>query len=227
MSKIKCLVIDDEELARTLMIKYISDTPNLELVGEFENALEALPLIKDSSVDLIFLDIQMPTIKGTDFAKIIGAEIHIIFTTAYTEYALEGYELNVVDYLLKPITFNRFLSAVNKIKSTTNSLESIEDTITVKSGYDLYKIKYADILYIKSDSEYVTFYTENKKIMSLQSLKSLQKQLPPSIFMRVHRSYIVNKTRVSSLKGRDLYIAEALIPISDSYFDQVKLELFK
>ncbi|ADV51343.1 two component transcriptional regulator, LytTR family [Cellulophaga algicola DSM 14237] len=227
MNKIKCIVIDDEELARTLIIKYISDTPNLALVGDFENALEALPLIKNSAIDLIFLDIQMPAINGTDFAKIIGADTNIIFTTAYTEYALEGYELNVVDYLLKPITFNRFLSAVNKVKSKAVPLENIEDSITVKSGYDLYKIKYADILYIKSDSEYVTFYTESKKIMSLQSLKSLLKQIPPSQFMRVHRSYIVNKTKVTSLKGRDLFITDSLIPISDSYYDQVKSELFQ
>ncbi|WP_158979057.1 LytTR family DNA-binding domain-containing protein [Cellulophaga sp. L1A9] len=227
MSKIKCLVIDDEELARALIIKYISDTPNLELMGEYENALEALPLIKNSAIDLIFLDIQMPAINGTDFAKIIGADTNIIFTTAYTEYALEGYELNVVDYLLKPITFNRFLTAVNKVKSKAEPAESIEDSITVKSGYDLHKIKYADILYIKSDSEYVTFYTAHKKIMSLQSLKSLLKQIPASLFMRVHRSYIVNKTKVTSLKGRDLYITDTLIPISDSYYDQVKLELFQ
>ncbi|WP_282165188.1 LytR/AlgR family response regulator transcription factor [Cellulophaga baltica] len=227
MSKIKCLVIDDEELARALIIKYISDTPNLELIGEYENALEALPLIKNSSINLIFLDIQMPAINGTDFAKIIGADTNIIFTTAYTEYALEGYELNVVDYLLKPITFNRFLTAVNKVKSKTTPVASIEDSITVKSGYDLYKLKYADILYIKSDSEYVTFYTESKKIMSLQSLKALQKQIPTSHFMRVHRSYIINKTKVTSLKGRDLFINETLIPISDSYYDQVKLELFQ
>ncbi|MBO0593718.1 response regulator transcription factor [Cellulophaga sp. E16_2] len=227
MNKIKCIVIDDEELARTLIIKYISDTPNLALVGDFENALEALPLIKNSSIDLIFLDIQMPAINGTDFAKIIGADTNIIFTTAYTEYALEGYELNVVDYLLKPITFNRFLTAVNKVKSKALPAESIEDSITVKSGYDLHKIKYADILYIKSDSEYVTFYTAHKKIMSLQSLKSLLKQIPTSLFMRVHRSYIVNKTKVTSLKGRDLFITDSLIPISDSYYDQVKSELFQ
>lgn len=226
MIKIKCIVIDDEELARTLLKSYIKDIDFLELVGDFENPINALKKIKDEPVDLIFLDIQMPELKGTDFAKIVGSETKIIFTTAYAEYAIEGFNLNVLDYLLKPITFTRFLEAVNKYQAKKDIISISEQTITIKSGYDLYKVKYTDIHYIKSDSEYVTFYTTDKKIMSLLSLKSLESTIPSSSFIRVHRSYIVNKNHVTALKGRDLLLGETLIPISDSYYDKVKSELF-
>tara|TARA_R110002050_G_scaffold56512_4_gene127234 strand:+ start:55274 stop:55939 length:666 start_codon:yes stop_codon:yes gene_type:complete len=219
---IQCLVIDDEELARTLLKTYISKVDFLEVVGDFENPIEALKKIKETKIDLIFLDIQMPELKGTDFAKIINPETKIIFTTAYTEYAIEGFNLNVLDYLLKPITFNRFLEAIHKFKTTTNT----EQTITIKSGYDLFKVNYSDIRYIKSDSEYVTYYTVDKKIMSLQSLKTIENTFPSSKFLRVHRSYIINKSKVTALKGRELILGETRIPISDSYFDKVKSELF-
>ncbi len=223
MKTIKCIVIDDEELARTLLKSYIDKIDFLELVDDFENPVDAMRITKDSDIDIIFLDIQMPELKGTDFAKMIDSKNKIIFTTAYSEYALEGFELNALDYLLKPITFERFLQAVNKYK---NEVELIEDTITVKSGYDLHKLKYDDILYVESDNDYVIFYTSDKKIMSHQTLKSLEQKLPFSIFMRVHRSYIVNKQKVSALKGRDLLISDAKIPVSDSYYDAVKKELF-
>ena len=223
MNTIKCVVIDDEELARALLKSYIDQVDFLELVNDFENPVDAMQVIKNSTIDIIFLDIQMPELKGTDFAKMIDPSTKVIFTTAYSEYALEGFELNALDYLLKPITFERFLQSVNKFKLED---DLIEDTLTVKSGYDLHKLKYDDILYIESDSEYVKFYTSGKKIMSHQTLKSLEQKLPASSFMRVHRSYIVNKQKVSALKGRDLLIAGTEIPVSDSYFEAVKKELF-
>ncbi|MFY0712932.1 response regulator transcription factor [Seonamhaeicola sp. NFXS20] len=223
MNKVKCIIIDDEELARTLIQSYIDKIDFLEVVDSFENPLNAIPILKESHVDIIFLDIQMPELKGTDFAKLINPKTKIIFTTAYSEYALEGYNLNALDYLLKPITFERFLQAVNKFKKEDTF---IEDSITVKSGYDLHKLKYDDILYVESDNEYVVFFTSEKKIMSHQTLKSLEKKLPASLFLRVHRSYIVNKQKVSALKGRDLLISEVKIPVSDSYYDTVKTELF-
>ncbi|MCB4808465.1 LytTR family DNA-binding domain-containing protein [Tamlana sp. 62-3] len=223
MTKIKCVVIDDEELARTLIKSYIDKVDFLELVDDFENPIDAIQTLKAGQVHLVFLDIQMPQLKGTDFAKIIDTNLKVIFTTAYSEYALEGYELNVLDYLLKPITFERFLQAVNKYKKES---VLIENTITVKSGYDLHKLHFDDILFIESDSEYVNFYLNNKKIMSHQSLKTLQQTLPDSIFMRVHRSYIVNKQKVSVLTGRILQISKHNIPVSDSYFELVKTELF-
>ncbi|HDZ06052.1 hypothetical protein LCGC14_0129810 [marine sediment metagenome] len=224
MNRINCIVVDDEELARALLITYIKKLDYLNLVGEAENPLEALQLMKEHDVDVLFLDIQMPEIKGTDFAKMVDSNTKIIFTTAYSQYALEGYELNATDYLLKPITFERFVTAVNKVKPN-NTVEKT-DAITVKSGYDLHKVKYEDILYIVSDSEYVTFHLSDKKIISNQRLKALEQELPSSMFMRVHRSYIINKNSVTGLKGRDLLLSDVIIPVSDSYYDQVKEELF-
>ena len=224
MNRINCIVVDDEELARALLITYIEKLDYLNLVGEAENPLEALQLMKEHEVDVLFLDIQMPEIKGTDFAKMVDSNTKIIFTTAYSQYALEGYELNAVDYLLKPITFERFVTAVNKVKPS--KIIEKTDTITIKSGYDLHKVKYEDILYVVSDSEYVTFHLGDKKIISNQRLKALEQELPSSMFMRVHRSYIINKNNVTGLKGRDLLLSDVIIPVSDSYYDEVKEELF-
>ncbi len=223
MATIKCLVVDDEELARGLIATYIGKLDFLKLVGSIENPLDALQIIKNKKVQLLFLDIQMPEIKGTDFAKLLPQNVQIIFTTAYSEYALEGFELNALDYLLKPITFERFLAAVNKAKS---AYEEETDSITVKSGYDLHRLRYDDILFIQSDSEYVIYHTTPSKIMSNQSLKKLEDLLPSDIFIRVHRSYIVNTQKVSALKGRDLLIGETKIPVSDSYFNTVREKLF-
>ncbi|WP_047245321.1 LytR/AlgR family response regulator transcription factor [Maribacter thermophilus] len=224
MANINCVVVDDEELARTLLANYIERIDFITLLGQAENPLEALQLMKDHTVDLLFLDIQMPEIKGTEFAKMVSSDTQIIFTTAYSEYALEGYELNAVDYLLKPITFERFLKAVNKVKTAKLSEES--DAITIKSGYDLYKVNYNEIIYVVSDSEYVTYHTGDKKIISNQRLKTVEQELPDSMFIRVHRSYIVNRKCVTGLKGRDLMLSDLCIPVSDSYYERVKQELF-
>ena len=223
MKTIKCLVIDDEELARELLKNHIEKVDFLELVADYESPIHAMQVLKDNAIDIIFLDIQMPDLKGTDFAKMIDPKTKIIFTTAYSEYALEGFDLNALDYLLKPITFERFLQAVNKVNIEASSQEN---TITVKSGYDLHKLKLDEITHIESDSEYVIFHTAAIKIMSYQTLKSLEKSLDPSIFIRVHRSFIVNKRKVTGLKGRDLLISELKIPVSDSYYETVKKELF-
>lgn len=224
----KCIIIDDEELARGLLTSYISKLDYIELVADYESPIDAIQTLKANTIDLIFLDIQMPNLKGTDFAKMIPATTKIIFTTAYSEYALQGYELNALDYLLKPITFERFLQAVNKLETTEIPNKYTNNTtITIKSGYDLHKIQLQHITHIESDSEYVNFYLEDgKKIMSHQTLKSLEKTLDPNLFMRVHRSFIVNKSKVTSLKGRDLLLSSINIPVSDSYYDKVKKELF-
>ena len=219
----KCIIIDDEELARGLIESHVAKLDYLEVVGSFENPLEALPLLKNGSIQILFLDIQMPEIKGTDFAKLVPPTTKIIFTTAYSDYALEGYELNAIDYLLKPITFQRFLKALQKIEPPKII---VADTLTIKSGYDLYKVKIDDITHIESDSEYVVFYTADKKIMSHQSLKSLENSLNSTQFLRVHRSYIVNISKVTGLKGRDLFLGTINIPVSDSYYEVVKNALF-
>lgn len=220
---LKCIIIDDEELARGLLKSYADKLDFLEVVGSFENPLDAIPILKKEDIAIVFLDIQMPEIKGTEFAKLIPSTAKIVFTTAYSDYALEGYELNAADYLLKPITFQRFLKAVQKISPAKE--ESVS-TLTIKSGYDLYKVKIEDISHIESDSEYVLFHTAEKKIMSHQSLKSLDESLNANQFLRVHRSFIVNRSKVTGLKGRDLYLGTICIPVSDSYYEKVKQELF-
>jgi DNA-binding LytR/AlgR family response regulator len=227
MSSISCIIIDDEELARKLLKSYVDQLDFVHSKGEFENPMEALEVLKSEKIDVVFLDIQMPQLKGTDFAKLIPLETKIIFTTAYSEYALEGFELNASDYLLKPITFKRFLTSVTKIESNSNYKTNYGiDTITIKSGYDLFKVKLNDINYIKSDSEYVIFYTTTGKIMAYQSLKSLLEDLPSSQFMRVHRSYIINKFKVTGLKSRNLYLSKIEIPVSDTYYEDLKKALF-
>lgn len=225
---IKCLIIDDEELARKLIENHVEKVDFLEAVGSFDSPIKAMEVLNSQHIDLVFLDIQMPDLKGTEFAKLIQGKTQVIFTTAYSEYALEGYELDVVDYLLKPITFDRFLMAVNKVKipQETNTEKKTDEFITVKSGYDFYKVKLNDIYFIKSDGEYVVFHTENKKIMSYQSLKVLEQTLPTSRFMRVHRSYIINKDKVIALRDRYLMVKEQQIPVSNTYFEDVKNLLF-
>jgi len=196
------------------------------LVADFESPLDAMSLLQRQIIDVIFLDIQMPDLKGTDFAKLVNPPTKIIFTTAYSEYALEGFDLHALDYLLKPITFDRFLKAVNKIAISSKEPLSRE-TLTVKSGYDLYKLKFSEILYIESANEYIIFHTQNKKVMSHQSLKKMEDLLDPAIFKRVHRSFIVNKKLVTALKSKELWIGDIKVPISSSYYEKVKKELFE
>ncbi|WP_283641932.1 LytR/AlgR family response regulator transcription factor [Croceibacter atlanticus] len=224
MSSISCIIIDDEELARTLLETYVTKVDFLEYKGQFENPLEALSYLKNNSVDLIFLDIQMPELKGTEFAQLISkSDARVIFTTAYSEYALEGFELSALDYLLKPITFKRFLSAVEKFPKSDNASDN---HLVIKSGYDLHKVLLDDILYIKSDSEYVNYHLSNgRKILTNQSLKNLESKLPDS-FLRVHRSYIINKGKVTGLKSRELLLLNIKIPVSDSYYEIVRKKIF-
>jgi DNA-binding LytR/AlgR family response regulator len=225
MKQLKCLVVDDEELARILLKTYIEKMEELTLIGITENPLEALQILQNQEVDLLFLDIQMPELSGTSVAKIVNPKTRIIFTTAYSQYALAGFDLNVLDYLLKPITFERFQQAVDKAKDYFQILNQ-EETIIIKSGYDLHKLKLEDILFIEGSSEYVTFQTVDKRIMSYQTLKSLEESLPIRLFMRVHRSYIINRNKVDSLKDKDLLIGNYKIPVSETYLEEVKKNLF-
>ena len=179
MNSINCLIVDDEELARRLIALYIERVEGFKLVATAKNAVEALSLLEKDRIDLAFLDIQMPELSGTQLAKLLPNHIQVIFTTGYSQYALEGFELEAIDYLLKPITFERFYQATQKVKRQQVSLQPSSDkTITVKSGYDLFKITLADILYIKSDSEYIEFYLPEQKIVSHCALKKIIEILP-------------------------------------------------
>lgn len=221
------VIIDDEQPARRLLENYISKVDFLKFSGSFRSPINALSAIKNQDIDAIFLDIRMPEMSGLDFLKTLTDTPEIILTTAYREYALEGYEFNVVDYLLKPIAFDRFLKAVNKLNVDTNEYTQITtsqksiaplDYIHLKYNKKLFKIATKDILFIKGENEYVNYYLENKeKLLIYGTLRELENKLPSTAFCRVHRSYIVNLKAIEYIEGNRLTIGNSKIPISDTY----------
>jgi DNA-binding LytR/AlgR family response regulator len=236
MIPIKCIIVDDEYPARILMKNYIDKLPQLELIGSFQSPVEVMASIDFNSIDLMFLDIQMPDITGIEFVKSLKVKPAVVFTTAYPDYALEGYNLDVMDYLVKPIAFNRFLQTVNKasewinIKGNAKSIghltEISKEYISVKADHKIYRVHFDDILYIEGLAEYVSFYTTKGKIITLESLKNLEIQLPAQQFVRVHKSYIVNKKKVNFLYGNQLEINGVFIPLGKSYKEEAIKVLF-
>lgn len=244
MKKMNCLIVDDEELARNLVENYISRLPHLTIVGKCANPLEAMQVLQEQPVDLMFLDIQMPELTGVEFLKTLPQKPLVIFTTAYKEYALEGYELDVVDYLLKPFRFERFLQAVNKAgkikmlennaapaapstpEVSTDTSTDAKDYILVKSDFKVFRLFYNDIFFIESMKEYVAYHMPTGRTLSLGSLKKLEQDLPADQFMRVHKSYIVNKGKVAALEGNQIHVGKVKIPIGTSYREKVLAELF-
>jgi len=218
-----CLVVDDEPLARKLLTDYISKVPFLSLAGTAENALEAMKVLRDQPIDLLFLDIQMPELTGINMLKALQKKPKVILTTAYSEYALESYELDVVDYLLKPITLERFLKAVEKVSNrhgaevATSATETKSSFVFIKDGTKLIKVMLDDILYIEGLKDYVTIHTPSQKIISLQRLKTLEEQLPSDRFIRIHNSYIVALSAIHSIHRGEVQIGSIRLPISDSY----------
>jgi len=231
------LIIDDEPLALDVLETYISKMPELNLVARCANALEANEIIRNNDIDLIFLDIQMPQISGVDFIKALPNPPLFIFTTAYSNYALEGYELNAIDYLLKPIFMDRFMKAVNKA-SDQYELRHREDAsgeagsagdgvefFFVKADKKLVKIKYDEILYIEGLKDYVIIRLEQGRVVTLQTMKSLEDKLPASKFKRIHRSYIVSIDKIHAVDGTsvDVYEKGAIkqLPIGKNYRDEI------
>lgn len=218
----RCLIIDDEQLARQLLEGYVSKIPNLELVASCKNPIDGLDIIQSQSIDIVFLDIQMPELLGTEFVKSLLTRPAIIFTSAYRDYAIEGFDLDIVDYMLKPISFERFLQGFNKAteRLQTTKGESVKNEvefITVRANHRIYKINFDDLIYIEGLGEYVAIHTQEKKLVVLESLKKLESTLPSSMFIRTHRSYIVNKSKIISLYGNQIEIQDKLIPIGKSY----------
>jgi len=237
--KINCIIVDDEQYARKLLAGYIEKLPNMELVKQCKNSIEAMQALQENEIELMYLDIQMPDLTGVEFLKTLKSKPVVIFTTAYQEYALEGYELDVIDYMLKPISFERFVQGVNKamdfiklknrqthIPPSTPQEKLTKDFINLKADYKIYKVKHNDILFVEGLKEYVTFYTKAKKYIVLESLKNLEEKLPSVQFMRVHKSYIVNIEKIDSLYGNIIEIGDKEIPIGKSYADEVKRILF-
>lgn len=238
--KIKCLVIDDERLAREYIKNYIGKIPELELLGDFNSPLKATELIKKGEVDLLFIDIQMPDITGVDFVRSLSNKPEIIFTTAYQEYALEGFNLSAIDYLLKPFSFDRFFQAVNKVidkleqqsEKTASPLVSAQpettyaDTyLTIRADRKFYKINFDAIKYIEGQKAYVTFHTHKKRITALASLKELEEALPSDQFIRIHKSYIVAVKEILSLEGNIVEVDDIKLPVGKSYKNDV-LKIF-
>ena len=225
---IKCLAIDDEPLALKQIGSYIKKTPFLELVALINSGFDALEFVSSNQADLVFVDINMPDLNGMDFVKSLKEKPYIIFTTAYSEYAIEGFRVDAVDYLLKPIGYNEFLKAVNKVKTLMDlktirfgKAKNVPDHLFVKSEYKLMRIELSDIKYIESMHEYIRIHLENDKpVMTLISLKSIEEQLPSDKFMRVHRSFIVNLEKIKIVeRNRIVFDNSVYIPVGDQYKD--------
>lgn len=217
-----CIIIEDQPPAQRILKKYITDIGSLELKATFPDALKAMEFLKSEAVDLAFLDIHLPKISGIDFLKMVSNPPHVILTTAFSNYALESYEFDVVDYLLKPFSFQRFVKAVNKVPSKmTTQIEhttSPKTFIFIKSGYEHIKISTTDILYIKSDADYTEIHLSNKKHLSSEPLRYWLETLNKQIFVRVHKSFIINSLRIEKIAGNQVYlIGENRIPIGRAY----------
>ncbi|MET7000804.1 LytR/AlgR family response regulator transcription factor [Chitinophaga defluvii] len=224
---IKCIAVDDEPLALEIIEDFIKKVPFLTLAGKFENAAKALRFLQDEPVDLVFLDIKMPDITGIEFLKSLKYPPLVVFTTAYGEYALDGFDLDVVDYLLKPVPFDRFLKAASKAheyllanQQKTMDARSVADYIFIKTEYKIIKINLEDILFIEALKDYTKIYTPFQPVLTLRSLKSFETKLPADKFIRVHRSYLVSLNKINSVEKNTVMIANQPIPISDGYRDR-------
>ena len=227
--KLNCIIVDDEPLAQDILETYIQKIPDLNLVQKCNNAVEALQLLKEQTFDLIFLDIQMPEITGLEFLKSLDKPPAVIFTTAYSEYAIDGFNLDAVDYLLKPISFDRFLKAVNKAIAnaapnntiTTSSGTDAEGYVFVKTDKKMVKVRYRDIIYVEGLKDYVMIYTPDSRLVTLMTMKSLDEQLPSNYFKRIHKSYIISIDKIKAVVGNSVELENAskLIPIGNMYKD--------
>ena len=221
---IKCVVVDDEPMAREIMASYIAKIPNLELIKSCKSASEAILFLQENKADLFFLDINMPEISGLSLAKIINNKAQIIFTTADRDYAIDGFNLNVVDYLLKPIAFDRFLQAVQKV-SFLEITETKNDFMFVRSDRKMVKIDFNSILYIESLSDYVKIFTKEKTIVIRETISSLEEKLPSKKFIRIHRSFIVSLKNSTCYTNEFIEVNEKALPISRSYKESVLQKL--
>jgi two-component system LytT family response regulator len=224
---LSCLIIDDEPLAIKLLLDYVNKTDGLELINTFSNPIEGLQFLGETPVDLVFLDIQMPELTGIQFMKIMNKKTNFILTTAYNQYALEGYEFDVIDYLLKPISLERFIIATNKAKDRILSKETLPqplqsvqtsiDYIFVKTEYKVKKINLSDILYFEGMGDYINIQTPTEKILTLENIKSFSQRLPKNKFIRVHKSYIISLEKINFIERNRIIINEKYIPIGNTY----------
>jgi DNA-binding LytR/AlgR family response regulator len=232
--KVTCMIVDDEPMAREIISSFVGKIHNLELVVTCKNVSEAFSVLQKESIQLIFLDINMPEISGLSLAKSIQHKSQVIFTTAYREYAIEGFDLQAVDYLLKPISFDRFLKAVQKYFDLHASKEIIkqeivseakETSIFVRSDRKMVKVRFKEINYIESLSDYVKIFTDKETIITRETISNIESKLPSNEFLRTHRSYIVSMPKIDSFTNEFLELDKKAIPISRSYKENVLQKL--
>ncbi len=229
----KCLVVDDEPLALDILESYIKKVPDLELVGKCSNALEASEFLKNHKVDLMFLDIQMPEITGLEFMRSLSNPPLVVFSTAYSEFAVEGFELNALDYLLKPVAFDRFNKTIERVREYMSLKKSDEveapdlenDHIFIKSNQKQVKLSYDQIFYVEAFADYVKLYTAEKRYITLQTMKNMELKLPKEKFIRVHRSFIVGLKYITSFYSSEVEIGAVKIPVGKNYKDEFLLKL--
>lgn len=229
--KIRCLVVDDAALARDLLQNHINKIPTLTLVAACSDATQALLYLEQNTVDIIFSDIEMPNINGLHFVKQLKNNPIVIMTTAYSEYAIEGFDLGVIDYLLKPITFERFSLAVERaMKLLANQQPNYLDqqgTIFIKTGNKQIKIAFDDIIYIEANGDYINIHTNQKRFSSYERMKNILKQLPQNQFFRIHHSYIINSQKISAIHQDKIELGEVILPISEKKRGAIKAILMK
>ncbi|MBJ6367033.1 LytR/AlgR family response regulator transcription factor [Snuella sedimenti] len=231
---ISCIIIDDEAIAREVIETHVSKIPSITIVGSYGNAIDAFNCLRKHTIDLVFLDINMPEISGISFAKSINKNIKIIFTTAYRDYAVEGFELKAVDYLLKPVAFDRLLKAVNTYFETVQFFEKktligaeVNDFIFVRSDRKMIKIDFDAIRYIESFSDYLKIHLDTKTVVTRETISAIEAKLPKRKFMRIHRSYIIVVAHINSFINEHITILETPLPISRSYKNEVLMALEK
>lgn len=224
--KLNCMIVDDEPLARKGLEEYVNEVAFLQLVASCENAVKASALLHEGKIDLMLLDIQMPKLSGIEFLKTLKDPPLVIFTTAFSEYALESYSLDVIDYMVKPIPFERFLKAVQKahdfhVLRQKAGPDHSGDFFFIKCDHKFEKVNYADVLYVESMQNYCIIHTPERKMIAYITLSGLEEQLPPNRFLKVHKSFIVSLEKIKALDGHDILIANARVPISRSIKDEV------
>ncbi|WP_416866259.1 MAG: LytR/AlgR family response regulator transcription factor [Imperialibacter sp.] len=221
--KLRCLIVDDEPLSQEVIEGYVNDASQLELVAKCSNALEAAELIRSQSVDLIFLDINMPKLSGISLVKSLAKPPAIVFITAYPEFAVEGFEVEAVDYLLKPCSFERFLKAVSKVEHYLQASGRMQeaDYFVVKADKKLHKIALEDILYFKSIGDYVKVYTRDKVLITNETLRNIEEGLPQNKFIRLHKSFIVSLQAIQYLEGNQVKVGEEMLPVGLTYKDKL------
>lgn len=226
---IRCIIVDDEHLAVMLLADYVEKTPGLQLVLRTTQVLDALQAVQEGRADLLFLDIQMPDLNGIQFMKIIRNSCRVILTTAYAEFALAGYEHDVVDYLMKPVTFDRFTAAVEKARRRLQPpaipVTALPDHIFIKTDHRIRKIDLAAIYYIEALRDYIAFHTSAGKVLSLESMRNMEQVLPPAQFIRIHKSYIINRQYIDYLERGRVVVNKVHLPVGDTYREKFLAQL--